>query len=116
MPGKSWILQYCAHEPAAQVDASARVVQIHISPPLAPPAAIEQFDFRRPQAPSDAGQPMIILHGFIHEDGTVSDLAALEGSDPASNAAACAAFSRWKFKPALRAGVPVALEILVGIP
>ncbi len=59
---------------------------------------------------------MIVLHGIIHEDGSVSDLTVLQGLDPTSDAAARAAFSRWKFKPALRAGTPVALEILVGIP
>jgi hypothetical protein len=115
MPGKSWILQYCARENPPPADAAARVVQIHIQPPLTPPAAIEQFDFHRPTAPQDPGA-MIILHGIIHEDGSVSDLAVLQGFDPTSNAAACSAFSRWKFKPAQRAGIPVALEILVGIP
>jgi hypothetical protein len=116
MPGKNWILQYCAHEKSTQVDAASRVVQIHIEPPLAPPAAIEQFDFHRPTEQPDSAQAIIILHGTIHEDGSVSDLAVLQGVDPISNAAACAAFSRWKFKPALRAGIPVAIEILVGIP
>ena len=116
MPGKNWILQYCAHEKTTQVDSAARVVQIHIQPPLAPPAAIEQFDFHRPTEPPDFAPSIIILHGIIHEDGSVSDLAVLQGLDPLSNAAACSAFSRWKFKPALRAGIPVAVEILVGIP
>jgi hypothetical protein len=116
MPGKNWILQYCAHENATQVDTASRVVQIHIQPPLAPPAAIEQFDFHRPTEQPDPPPAIIILHGIIHEDGSVSDLAVLQGLDPISNAAACAAFSRWKFKPALRAGIPVAVEILVGIP
>ena len=59
---------------------------------------------------------MIILHGFIHEDGSVSDLSVVQGLDATSNAVAIAAFSRWKFKPALRAGAPVAVEVLVGIP
>ena len=59
---------------------------------------------------------MIILHGSILEDGTVSDLTVLQGRDPIDNAAAISAFLRWKFKPALRAGIAVPLEILVGIP
>jgi hypothetical protein len=116
MPGKSWILQYCAQTSPAHIDTSSRVVQIHFDPPLTPPAAIEQFDFHRPTSPPDAANSMIILHGTIREDGSVGDLAALQSYDPVSSAASRAAFSRWKFKPALRAGVPVALEILVGIP
>lgn len=116
MPGKNWILQYCARENPPPADAASRVVQIHIQPPLAPPAAVAQFDFRRPTAPPDPTHAMIILHGIIHEDGSLSDLEVLQGLDPISNDAAREAFSRWRFKPALRAGTPVALEILVGIP
>jgi hypothetical protein len=116
MPGKSWILQYCARESRPQVDAATRVVQISIPPPLVPPATIEQFDFHRPPDQQSSANPMIVLHGIIHEDGSVGDLTVLRGLDPTSDAAAQAAFSRWKFKPALRAGAPVALEILVGIP
>jgi hypothetical protein len=116
MPGKNWILQYCAHGSPLQVDTASGTVQIHIQPPLSPPAAIEQFDFHRPPQPADPAGSMIILHGIIHEDGSVSDLAVVQGLDAISNAAASAAFARWKFKPALRAGNPVELEILVGIP
>lgn len=116
MPGKSWILQYCVHETAPPVNPATRVVQIHMAPPLTPPAAIALFDFHRPPAPPGANNPLIVLHGFIQADGSVSDLTVLHGLDPTSDAAACAAFSRWKFKPALRAGTPVPLEILVGVP
>lgn len=116
MPGKSWILQYCAHVSPPQADSASRIVQIQIQPPLTPPAAIDQFDFHRPPQPQDPANSMIILHGTIHENGLVSDLTVLQGRDLIDNAAAMAAFLRWKFKPALRAGFPVALEILVGIP
>ncbi len=34
MPGKNWILEYCARESPPQVDAAARTVQISIHPPL----------------------------------------------------------------------------------
>jgi hypothetical protein len=117
MPGKSWILQYCAQEKTTQVDDASRTVQIQIQPPLTPPAALEQFDFHRPpREQPDPANSIIILHGIIHEDGSVGDLTVLQGLDPISNAAASAAFMRWKFKPALRAGTAVALEILMGIP
>ena len=116
MPGKNWVLQYCAHENSTQVDDASRIVQINIQPPLAPPAAIEQYDFHRPPPQQDSAGSMIILHGIIHEDGSVSDLSTLQGVDATSNAAASLAFSRWKFKPALRSGKPVTLENLVGIP
>jgi hypothetical protein len=116
MPGKNWILQYCAHQDKPQVDPASRVVRIQFGPPVTPPAAIEQFEFHRPELPANSAKTMIILHGVIHADGSVGDLAVVQGLDPTSNDAARSAFSRWKFKPALRAGVPVELEILVGIP
>jgi hypothetical protein len=116
MPGKSWILQYCARVSPAQADPAAREVRFQIPPPLTPPAVIDQFDFHRPPQPQDPANSMIILHGTIHEDGGVSDLTVLQGREPIDNAAAIAAFLRWKFRPALRAGIPVTLEILVGIP
>jgi hypothetical protein len=116
MPGKSWVLQYCAHENPPQADAASREVRFQIQPPLTPPAVMDQFDFHRPPQPQDPANSMIVLHGTIHEDGVVSDLTVLQGRDPIDNAAAIAAFLRWKFKPALRAGIPVPLEILVGIP
>lgn len=116
MPGKNWILQYCVHESVPKVDAASRTVQITMQPPLIPPATIEQFDFHRLTERQDPANGMIILHGIIREDGVVSDLTVLQGVDPTLDAAASAAFARWKFKPALRAGTPTAIEILVGIP
>jgi len=116
MPGKNWILQYCAHDPPPQTDPNSRVVQIQMRPPLIPPAVIDQFDFHRAPADPAPADSMIILHGTIHEDGSVGDLTVLQGADPTNNAAAMAALRHWKFKPALRSGTPVALEILMGIP
>lgn len=116
MPGKNWILEFCARETPPQLRPAAGVVQIHIDPPLAPPVAMARFDFRRPTPVQGPANSMIILHGAIQEDGSLSSLVVIQGRDPISNAAACAAFSRWKFRPAQRAGTPVALEILVGIP
>jgi len=56
------------------------------------------------------------LHGHIREDGSVENLEILQGVEPTINEAARAAFARWKFSPALQAGNPVAVEILVGVP
>ena len=116
MPGKSWILQYCVRQSAPKADPGAHTVQVTMAPPLTPPGVIEQFDFHRLGEPPDPSNGMIVLHGILREDGTVSDLKVLQGVEAIRDAAASAAFARWKFKPALRAGAPVALEILVGIP
>ena len=116
MPGKSWILQYCAQEERPLQTTGSRVVMIQMAPPVTPPALIDQFDFHRPPAPPGTTKSMIILHGIIQADGVVKDLTVVQGTDPVSNAASMLAFSRWKFKPAERLGAPIAVEILVGIP
>ena len=121
-------------------------LELQFEPPLTPPTAIEQFDFHRPgpmsaapsldpgsaSLPAQAGvlpasaplatresaarYDMLVLHGMIAADGSVSDLTVLRGGDALVNEAASAAFRRWRFKPALQDGKPVAVEILVGIP
>ncbi len=87
-----------------------------MQPPLTPPDAVGQFDFHRPPLTTDPAYTMVVLHGMIHEDGTVSDLEVIQSVEPTFNEAAMAAFARWKFRPALQSGKPVAVEILVGIP
>jgi hypothetical protein len=101
---------------AAKADPASHTVQITMQPPVIPPASIEQFDFHRPDLQQDPPSGLTVLHGTIGEDGAVKNLTVLQGVEPTRDAAASAAFSRWKFKPALRAGTAVALEILVGIP
>lgn len=59
---------------------------------------------------------MIVLKGVLKEDGTVDALQVYQSIVPQMDEAARIAFSRWKFKPALREGKPVAVEILIGIP
>jgi len=117
MPGKSWILQYSAHEADPHdSQGEARRVEIRLDPPLVPPSAEEQFDFHRlPLAQNKTGD-MIVLKGLIRQDGSVDSLSVLQGLDGTADQAAMIAFGRWKFRPAMRAGKPVEVEILVGIP
>jgi hypothetical protein len=116
MPGKNWILQYCAQEAPLAQNPNTRVVTIQMAPPLTPPAAIDEFDFHRPPQQPGAANSMIILHGNIQADGSVNSLSIIQGLDSISNDAAMIAFARWKFKPSMRLGTPVPVEILIGIP
>jgi len=116
MPGRNWILQYCAHDSARNDPAPSRSVEIRLEPPLAPPSAEAQFDFHRPPLPNNTTADMIVLKGLIREDGSVVDLSVLKGVDDTADQAALIAFGRWKFRPAMRAGKPLEVEILVGIP
>ncbi len=115
MPGRNWILQFCALNDDPPPVQGSQVI-IHMEAPLVPPTAIDQFDFHRPPLPEENAGRMIILHGVIRPDGSVGSLEVLQPVDPPSDQAAAAAFARWKFTPAMRAGNAIAVEVLVGIP
>ncbi len=117
MPGKSWTLQYCrSGTPESKAAIPDRSNVIHLEQALVPPDAEAKFDFRRLPVPLEKKLKMIVLKGAITEEGTVANLQIYQSIVPQMDEAARAAFGRWKFKPALRGGKPVAVEILVGIP
>jgi hypothetical protein len=119
MPGKNWSLQYCEKSPSAQknVGETPKTV-LRVDKPLLPPDVDlnQRFDFKRLPLPADNSHRTIILQGVIAIDGTVQQLVVHQGVLAAMDTAARIAFSRWVFKPAVRDGKPVEVEILVGIP
>ena len=117
MPGKNWTLQYCEQvRPAGEASANGPSTVIHLQPGIVPPDAESRFDFRRMPVPPEKAGKMIVLKGTLLEDGTVADLKIYQSILPDMDEAARLAFGRWKFKPAMREGKPLALQILVGIP
>lgn len=119
MPGKNWALQYCAHEAsgapaAATAPPTAGVVQMQAG--IVPPTPEQQFDFRRLPVPDKDGDKLIVLQGMIGADGSVGNVRVFRGVLPEMDAEAAQAFGKWKFKPATRAGAPVVLDVLVGVP
>ena len=117
MPGKSWTMQYCAKPSASSASSSApRSVGIQWNDGLVPPEAKSKFDFRRLPVPPDKKNETIVLKGVLRADGTITRLEVYRGTTPEMNEAAKIAFSRWKFRPALLHGVPVPVELLIGIP
>jgi hypothetical protein len=117
MPKDSWTLQFCEKKPdGAQPAPQTSSGIIQMEAPIAPPDAQTRFDFQRlPVAPEKAHK-LIILKGIIREDGSVDQVQVFQGILPQMDEAARLALSRWKFKPALRDGKAVPLQILVGIP
>jgi Gram-negative bacterial TonB protein C-terminal len=141
MPGKSWTLQYCEHQDTPSVASSDKqsastvsvsggtsatpssttvtrsspATAIVLPSPLVPPDPQARFDFKRLQVPQDKTGKMIVLKGTLQPDGTVDGLKVYQGVVPEMDEAARLAFARWKFNPAMRAGKPIALDILVGI-
>lgn len=116
MPGTSWTLQYCARDDsgAKQTTVSGNNT-LRLAEGLVPPQAQSEFDFRRLPVPPEQTGKMIVLKGQIRDDGTVADVQIYAGVVPAMDEAARLALSQWKFTPAMRAGKPVGVMILVGI-
>ncbi len=117
MPGKNWVLQYCtAEKPVPKSAAGSRNRVVQLDQGLVAPDPLERFDFERVPVPEEKADKLIVLQGVIRADGTVDELKLYQGVHRDMDQAALAAFGRWRFKPALRANQPVAVEILVGIP
>jgi hypothetical protein len=116
MPTVSWTLQYCQQDdsqPKPNNTSISRVIQMDTG--LLPPDPVEEFDFRRMPFPADQPNKIIVLKGTIREDGNVDNLKVYQGVLKEMDEFALAAFSKWKFNPAKRAGKTVAVQILVGI-
>ena len=119
MPGKTWPLQYCDRSSAQNgAAASARVGELRLEKPLVPPDVElnHRYDFKRIAVSAPNVNKSIILKGVIEADGSVQKLIVYQGVSTELDEAARLAFSRWRFKPAMRDGKPVAVDILVGIP
>jgi hypothetical protein len=115
MPVANWTLEYCtAGKSSVTTPNTSTVVQLEEA--VVPPAPLQTFDFRRPPISKEKAPKNIILKGLIREDGSVANLKVYQGIMQEVDEAAKATFNLWRFAPAMRAGKPVAVEILVGIP
>jgi hypothetical protein len=117
MPGKSWTLQYCqsGHAPTpSQTGQTSSVVRMETG--IVPPDAESRFDFKRVPVPFEKKNKPIVLKGVIKDDGTVANLTIYQGIVPQMDEAARVAFSKFKFRPAIREGKAVAVDVLVGVP
>ncbi|HWR13553.1 MAG TPA: hypothetical protein VN577_01900 [Terriglobales bacterium] len=111
MPGKAWILQYCAREGVVQ-----KSNQVTFNDPVAPPDATEEFDFQRVAVKPEDRNKLIVLKARIGVDGLVGNLILFRGVQAQLDALALKAFAKWHFIPATRGGQPLPVEVLVGIP
>jgi len=118
MSDSSWTMQYCQKggAPAEAAPAPSSTV-IRMEAGLVPPDPDldSRYDFKRLALPPGMARKLIVLKGTVREDGTVEGVEVYQGLVPQMDEAARLAFSRWKFRPAMRSGKPVALEVLVGI-
>jgi TonB-like protein len=117
MPRKNWTLQFCQHgEGKENTTTQNRSAIVHLEEGIVAPYPEAKFDFRRLPVAEKDSRKLIVLKGILKEDGTADKLEVYQGLLSEMDEAARLALSRWKFKPATRAKVPVAVDILVGIP
>ena len=117
MPGKSWAMQYCLKSDAAEQSATERpTTVVHLDKGLIPPDVESRFDFRRLALPPEKAHKLIVLKGTLRDDGTPENVEIYQSVLAEMDEAARAAFRQWRFKPAMRDGKPVPVEILIGIP
>jgi hypothetical protein len=116
MPVANWTLEYCTGDKSAAPSDPRGGTVVQLEEPVVPPAPLQTFDFRRPPISKEKAPKNIILKGSIREDGSVANLQVYQGVMREADETAKATFNLWRFAPAMRAGKPVAVEILVGIP
>lgn len=120
MNNSNWTMQYCQKSGSSsnspKADPSSTVIRLETGLVPPDPDLESRFDFKRLSVPPGKARQLIVLKGTLREDGTVDDLQVYQGLVPQMDEAARLAFSHWRFKPAMREGKPVAIELLVGIP
>lgn len=110
---KDWIVQYCIPaEDAPDSEPNGPVVRLGNDAPLTAPFPHVTM---RPRITWSEGQYRMI-HGIITVEGAFQALHVLGVSDPRENAALLAVLEQWEFRPAMRQGKPVRIEILLAIP
>jgi hypothetical protein len=116
--GKNWTLQYCQTPPPGAQEAPKKTYTsvVRMEEAIVPPEPLLRFDFKRTPLPFEKQHKYVILQGRISEEGKVTDLVIHQGLSAEMDAAAKQAFSQWTFKPAIRGGKPISIDILVGVP
>ena len=59
---------------------------------------------------------VVVLQGVVVRDGSVRNIRVVQPLDPRFDAAARSAFSKWRFRPALRGQEPVSMAVTVQMP
>jgi TonB family protein len=60
-------------------------------------------------------QGLVLIGLTVNPDGTASDLRVLDGLEPDSDKQAVETVTKWKFKPGIKGGHPVAIHIAVEV-
>lgn len=106
----SWILNFTEMRVNSEGPPTA-------SSDLSGPAPLRKIDPKYPPTLiNEHVEGEVVLYAVIRRDGSVDSIQLVRGIDEQLDANAMNALSQWKFRPAMRAGVPVELEAIVHIP
>ena len=87
---------------------------LRAEPKLEPPVVVRTFV---PVYPDDLRREgvtgVVMISCVVDVHGNVTDLAVARTTNPAFNDAALEAMKKWKFKPAVLDGVPVARKVVI---
>jgi TonB family protein len=106
--------QLCAFCAALPIAMGATASLAQPEPAVRPPSVETKVDAIYPADQiAAARQVTLVLRITIAADGSVTDPEVIESGGPAFDAAALAAVRQWRFRPALREGVPVPSRIRI---
>ncbi len=110
---KEWIMQYCVPGEGGQdLVSNGGVVRLGNPSPLAAPYPRVTL---LPPIQTRAGS-YLMIHGFLDENGRFRDLRVLRSMDAEESKTVLPVLEQWEFRPAVREGRPVRVEILLAVP
>ena len=110
---KDWILQYCI--PLGEdhtTEVSGPIVRLGSGAPLIAPYPRVTM---RPAVRPKPGR-YVMVHGNITAAGKFEGLRILGATDPNETEIVLSVLEQWQFRPAMRDGAPLRVEILLAIP
>ena len=91
---------------------------MHVGGGVTAPEILNRVEIRYPDALREKRRQaaLIVVEGVVTARGEVRELHAIRGANDPLTSYIIVAIDQWKFKPAMREGHPVSVEVLVGIP
>ena len=111
---KEWILQFCVPDMAGPVQ-SGGLVKLGKPAPVGAPYPMVTV---RPPEDWQHGSEYLLVHGFLDESGRFRDLRILPSHEPtpSTTSALLEYLAYWEFRPAVRDGRPVRIEVILAVP
>jgi hypothetical protein len=111
---KAWILQYCMpKEFAPPLTVVAGAVNIGNPSPVKAPFPLTTI---LPPVTMIPRTGYIILHGSLDAKGQFQDLTVVRAPNAQMKSLVLSEMAKWRFRPAVRDGAPVGVEVLIAIP